>query len=238
MCPHEVDPTAEALAELRVALGLHEVMRAMALADIRVPLTDLCLSASVADRLVDGDADPKLRSLIRDIRDGASRALSLLGALGDEAGPRVDLRVTDVSELLNQSLRAVDPVVRLRGLRVEVALGSEAARAVCDRLRTVRALVAVLSIAARRSPYEGRLRVEGAVRGSALHLVFLDEGEPLSREAIEAMLSPVLDDPASVSVRDLGRAHTSLVLQGGGLEARPHGAGMAFEVTLPVPSAR
>ncbi|MEZ4393953.1 MAG: hypothetical protein R3A48_23010 [Polyangiales bacterium] len=238
MGAYELDPSQESIAELRVALGLQEAMRLMALADIRAPLTDLCLSASVAERLADQHTDPKLRAMIRDIHDGANRALSLLGALGDETGPAVDLRVTDVHELVNLSLRAVEGLVRLRGLRVEVALSGDAARALCDRLRTLRALVAVLSSAARRSPPEGRLRVEGAVRGSAYHLAVLDDGEPLSPEEVEAMLSPVLVRDAAVSVRDLGRAHKSLILQGGDLAVRPRGEGMAFEVTLPMPGAR
>lgn len=238
MSAYELDPSQQAIAELRVALGLQEAMRSMALADIRAPLTDLCLSASVAERLANQDTDPKLRSMIRDIRDGANRALSLLGALGDETGPTVDLRVTDVCELVNLSLRAVEGLVRLRGLHVEVALGGETARALCDRLRTVRALVAVLSCAARRSPPEGRLRVEGAVRGSAFHLVVVDEGDALSPEEVEAMLSPVLVSDAAGSARNLGLAHKSLILQGGDLELRPRGEGMAFEVTLPVPCAR
>ena len=121
MSTQEQDPARESLAELHVEIRLDESLRAMALADIKAPLMEVSLSASVAERIAGAHLDGRLRDAIRDIRESAARAIALLSGLSDETSLNVDLRVIDVSELVAVCLRAAQPLAKARGVHLETS---------------------------------------------------------------------------------------------------------------------
>lgn len=238
MSAQEHDPSREALAELHVEIRLDESLRAMALADIKAPLMEVSLSASVAERIAGAHLDGRLRDAIRDIRESAARAIALLSGLADEASLNVDLRVIDVSELAATCLRAAQPLAKARGVHLETTMAPGSPRALADRLRTTRALVTVLCVCLRRSRPGERVRVAIAPRDRACAITVRDDGPPLSRDEVEVMLSPVLATDGGLPTRDLSRALRATVVQGGLLRVEPNGDGMAFTLELPTPPHR
>jgi len=172
---------------------------------------------------------------VQDIRDAAARALSLVSALADDGdgAPSVDLRVHTVSPLVEAAVRAAEPLARSRGVRVEATVGAE--RALCDRARTVRALVTLLCIALRRTPEGGRVTVAVTTRGSALHLAVCDQGDAMSEEEIERTLSPAVAEGEWPPSRDAARARRAITVQGGALRVRREPEGMVFDASFPAP---
>jgi|JI10StandDraft_1071094.scaffolds.fasta_scaffold427223_2 C4-dicarboxylate-specific signal transduction histidine kinase len=238
MSTQEHDPAREALAELHVEIRLDESLRAMALADIKAPLMEVSLSASVAERIAGAHLDGRLRDAIRDIRESAARAIALLSGLADETSLNVDLRVIDVSEVVGMCLRAAQPLAKARGVHIETALAPGSTRGLGDRLRTTRALVTVICVCLRRSRPGDRVRLEisNADRGCAVTVT--DAGPRLTSDEVEALLSPVLASDGGLPTRDLSRALRATVVQGGLLRVEPAGDGMAFILELPPPPHR
>ena len=238
MATPESDQAKDALAELHVELRLDEALRAMAIEDIKAPLTEVSLSASAAERLATGAADPRLAEAIRDIRESVARASSLLAGLSDESGAAVDLRVADVAPLLAVCGRAVQPLARSRGVRVESDPAVNGVRGLCDRIRTVRAVVTLLCMALRRSREGDVVRLALASGEAGVRVSVHDGGAVLGDEAIEALLSPTLRASEALPTRDLGRARRAVVAQGGHMRVRREADGMSFEVILPLPPGR
>ncbi|MFO0629034.1 MAG: hypothetical protein U0325_25895 [Polyangiales bacterium] len=238
MSAQEKDPAREALAELHVELRLDEALRAMALADIKAPLVEVSLSASVAERIAGAHLDARLREAIRDIRESAARAIALLTGLTDETSLSVDLRVVDVSELVALCVRASQPLAKARGVHIETSLAPGSPRGMGDRLRTTRALVTVLCVALRRSREGDRVRIDIVNVDRACRVTVTDEGCPLSRDEVEGLLSPVLAPEGGLPTRDLSRALRATVVQGGLLRVEPAARGMAFILELPSPPVR
>lgn len=234
----EHDPARESLAELHVEIRLDESLRAMALADIKAPLMEVSLSASVAERIAGAHLDGRLRDAIRDIRESAARAIALLSGLADETSLNVDLRVIDLSELVTVCLRAAQPLAKARGVRLETAVTPGSARALGDRLRITRALVTVLCVCLRRSRAGESVRLAITNMDRACTLTVTDGGPRLSPDVVEALLSPVLASDGGLPTRDLSRALRATVVQGGLLRVEPAGEGMAFSLELPKPPTR
>lgn len=238
MSTQEHDPARESLAELHVEIRLDEALRAMALADIKAPLMEVSLSASVAERIAGAHLDGRLRDAIRDIRESAARAIALLSGLADETSLNVDLRVIDVSELVAVCLRAAQPLAKARGVHLETALAPGSARALGDRLRFTRALVTVLCVCLRRSRPGDTVRLAISTPDRACAITLTDAGPKLTRDDVEALLSPVLASDNGLPTRDLSRALRATVVQGGLLRVEPAGEGMAFCLELPTPPPR
>lgn len=238
MSTQEHDPARESLAELHVEIRLDESLRAMALADIKAPLMEVSLSASVAERIAGADLDGRLRDAIRDIRESAARAIALLSGLADETSLNVDLRVIDVSELAMVCLRAAQPLAKARGVRIETALAPGSTRALGDRLRITRALVTVLCVCVRRSQPGASVRLAISNVDRACAITVTDAGPRLTRDEVEALLSPVLASDGGLPTRDLSRALRATVVQGGLLRVEPAGEGMTFSLELPTPPPR
>lgn len=226
----------EEQAELLVELRLHELLRAMALADIKAPLTEIALSARVVERMAQSES-PQLAEAIQDIRDAASRTLALLSALSDEGdgAPSVDLRINGLAELVAAAARAVDPLARARQVGIETAVGHE--RTLCDRARTVRALTTLLGVAVRRTPPGAAVRVEVAHDDFMLHVLVKDRGDMMSEDEIERTLSPAVIEAAWPPSRDAATARRVITLQGGTLRVRRAPEGMVFDVAFPSPAS-
>lgn len=238
MSTQEHDPARESLAELHVEIRLDESLRAMALADIKAPLMEVSLSASVAERIAGAHLDGRLRDAIRDIRESAARAIALLSGLADETSLNVDLRVIDVSELTAVCLRAAQPLAKARGVHLETSTAPGSTRALGDRLRTTRALVTILCICLRRSRRGACVRLAISQIDRACCITVTDAGPTLSRDEVEVMLSPVLAIDGGLPTRDLSRALRAAVVQGGLVRVEPWGEGMAFTLELPTPPLR
>lgn len=225
----------EEQAELQVELRLHETLRAMALADIKAPLMEISLSASVIERVAPAGG-ARLAEATQDIRDAVARAIALLSALAEDGdgAPSVDLRVQGVAEVLSAAVSAVGPLAKARDVRVESSVGAE--RALCDRARTVRAMVTLLCLALRRTAGGGCVKVEAETAGSMLHLLVRDQGDMMSEDEVERTLSPAIVDTAWPPSRDAGRARRAITVQGGALRVRRAPEGMVFEASFPAPT--
>jgi nitrogen-specific signal transduction histidine kinase len=230
------DSVREEQAELQVALRVHETLRAMTLAEIRAPLSNIALAASAIERI--GAGDPRVAEAARDIREHAARAAALVGDLADEGSTALDLRVNDLGGILDAAVQSAQPLALARGVRVEAHIGDGAARTLCDRLRAVRAMTSVLCVGLRRTPRGERLRVEGYADGSEVRVAFHDDGGALEDDDIESLLSPAVGGETWTPSRDLPRARQAITLMGGSLRVRRAPRGMIFEVTMPAPLAQ
>lgn len=224
----------ETQAELQVELRLQDALRAMAIADLKAPLMEIALSSSVISRLAPPD-HPRLAEAIHDLRDAVARTLSLVNTAWDdgEGAAGVDLRVTDVAQVVDAAVRVVEPLARARGVRVESAMRVD--RALCDRGRTLRAVVTLLSIALRRSSEGDKVAVGAAREGSQVHLTVRDAGEALSDDEVERAFSPAVALDATLPTRDASRARRAITVQGGALSVRCEAGGVVYDATFSAP---
>jgi hypothetical protein len=239
MSTQEHDPAREALAELHVEIRLDESLRAMALADIKAPLMEVSLSASVAERIAGAHLDGRLRDAIRDIRESAARAIALLSGLADETSLNVDLRVIDVSEA-GGDVPAGGAAAREgpRGAHRDRPRAGEHPRPGRPTAHHAGVGHSDLRVLAAQPTGGSRAPRDFERRPGGARVTVTDAGPRLTSDEVEALLSPVLASDGGLPTRDLSRALRATVVQGGLLRVEPAGDGMAFILELPPPPHR
>ena len=173
--------TRRALAPIRTAFAAERRFVAAASHELRTPVAIIRASAEVAER--EGHVSPAGETLIADIIAETDRLGRLVGDLlalaSAEAGAvPIDPRPTELGGWLDETARRIEPMIRVRGLRLST--DTEALR--------------------------GRIAVVDAERMSQLLLVLVDNAVAHSPDGGEIRLAATRDGPsdAAISVTDQG----------------------------------
>lgn len=243
--PPEPD-VAERVAELELSMRLRDEVLSMLAHDIRGPLFNVSLHASLLDRLrpAASECQTRLTQSVTEIQHAVSQVSVILSklleidALGDgELSQEVFAHNT--ADMIEVAARVVEPLSRARDVHVVTRVRDGAGRLQCDRVQMVHVLVAMLAHAVRRAPIGGQAQLNATHTGINVHITAHDGAAPLTEEEAAQLFSPVADEGRAALPRRLLRARRVVETLGGSLDVRPDPAGgTILDATLPASKPR
>ena len=142
------------------------------------------------------------------------------------------------SELLNETLPLVEPLIQKSGIRLSVDVEEDIPLLYVDRYRFQIAMLNLIENAAEALPQEGKITVSAsALRGNGFIAVSIrDNGPGIPSELIEKVREPFFSTHANEGMRGLGLAIVDGIakVHGGRLEIKSH-PDKGAEVTLYFP---
>ena len=164
----------ESRARLDAARQTREEMLAIVSHDLRSPLSSIMLSCAQVQQSLRPNSDEALRASCDRIRRAARRMETLVRNLLDaatiEAGNfRIELSTTEVSSLLEGTVKLFEPLARQKSVRLEWEL-EKRGPITCDHERILQALENLVGNALKFVPRDGQVVV--AARRTAGEVVF------------------------------------------------------------------
>jgi len=229
------------LRQVRVTIAQREAFVAGISHELRTPLTEVLLHAESLhlDRHTPEAKGRAAASIVRETRrliGLVENALTLAGA------GRVDRQATGPSlaaEVIEASLRSLEPALLDRGVQLEVALAPDL-RCQIDPVSLDRIVVNLVENALRYGPPGQRIRVRLERQSNAVRLVVEDEGPGVPVEERTRIWRPFLRGTAARNGAGSGVGlglsiveHLTVAAGGTVLVDDAPGGGARFSVTLP-----
>ena len=219
--------------------GDSEILRALALAagELRKPLGEaLCGS----DALLEDAEDPEVRTRLSRLNRNLYRILRILGNMSDAQNFAEFSRqeTVNIPKVLEEVILKAGHMLESSRIRVQYEGLSEPVYALADRELLERAVLNILSNAAKFSPKDSTLRVSLTHRGRSLQLTVLDSGSGIADTVMGSLFRRYLRQPGIEDSRfglGLGiRMIHSAALQHGGtlLISRGEDGGTRVVMTL------
>ncbi|HVO19817.1 MAG TPA: PAS domain S-box protein [Anaeromyxobacter sp.] len=232
------------LAEANRATEAREQVLAVVAHDLRSPLAAIASTASEVRELGrEPGAPPELSECADLIRSAAARMGRLIDDLLDVAAiQKGSLRLaperSDCAALVEDAVRAAEPLVRSSRLRLSLEVAAVAPEACCDRGRILQVLGNLLANACHATPPGGTVTLRLAEDGGALHFTVRDTGRGFEEGAAERLFQPYQRGAASFHKgAGLGLAIARGIVEGHGgriWAERATEGGAAFHFLLPV----
>ncbi|MBI4754866.1 MAG: CHASE2 domain-containing protein [Betaproteobacteria bacterium] len=233
------------IGELRAAQeGRDEAMRFLS-HDLRAPLASIITLVEDAQRARGAEGDPFLNRVARHARNSLNLADDLLRLARAEAADPRRFAPLDLSAVLDEAEDDVWPLCRNRGIVIRRDSPSGAESLVTgDRELLRRAVINLLTNAARFSPAKGEIRLELSDIGNEWLIKVTDQGPGIPPERITEMFSrysryapPGMSASEGVGlglviVKTIAQAHGGRIA----VESEP-GQGSSFRLHLPRASA-
>jgi PAS domain S-box-containing protein len=213
--------------------------------DLRTPLAGIKASIGVVLANEPAETPTPLHRMFVNIDQAADRMIKLVTDLLDltyvQAGRlRIQRELCDLRRLVDGAARAIEPLARKRGQRLELRLPAEPASAYVDESRLQRALTNLLSNAQRYGRDGGRIQVALEADDRYVRIAVSDDGPgiaPAERERIfERFYRPEAEQVNRNEGSGLGLpiARAMVELHGGRIwaESEP-GAGSIFWIEIP-----
>ncbi len=149
--------------------------------ELRTPLNAIIGFSDLLLERVVGDLTDKQSEFLGDIRDSGMHLLTLINDILDlskiEAG-RMELSIaeTDLMEVVQAALMTLRPLFEQKRLRVSTVLDPRVTVLRADKVRLKQILYNLLSNAAKFTPEEGQVRVEGNRVNGEVELTVVDTG--------------------------------------------------------------
>lgn len=242
-----------------IVVVLHDVSTARRMKDeflatlsheLRTPLNAILGWAQLARRR---GADPQSVSQGLDIIERNARAQAkIIDDLLDmnriiSGKIRLDMRDTDIREVLADSIETVRPAARAKEIALVTSFDSAAGGLVRgDRQRLGQVFWNLLSNAVKFTPRGGRIELKVSTQQNQLHVAVKDSGEGIKPEFLPYVFERFRQADASTTRRHgglglgLAIAKNLIELHGGVVSANSggQGKGSEFTVTLPLVSSR
>jgi len=173
------------------------------------------------------------KALARLVDDMLDAAATLRGEMHLRP-ERLDLRC-----VVDAAVAEMSPLCEARGLRVEVALGSDPVEITGDQPRLRQVVLSLVSNAVKSTPHGGRVAVTLSRSDSQVALTVADSGEGIAPALLPHVFDAFRQGRASGQTKGLGlglaMAHQVVELHGGVIGAASPGKnlGATFTVTLP-----
>jgi signal transduction histidine kinase len=216
--------------------------------DLRTPLAAIRWSADLLHSGSLGPLTPKQLRLAETIQSSSRRLLVLAGQIVELGRLRagrlhLDLRPTDLGDVIGQAVDEVRPLAERGQLRLEVEVPDDLPPAAADAERVHQIMVNLLANSVRFTPPGGRVSVSAALEGAEVAVRVIDTGV-----GIPADLLAKIFDPYEQAHHGRGGSGVGLTMVRGLVDAHrgrvwvesEEGRGSCFTFTLPlaVPTAR
>jgi signal transduction histidine kinase len=182
-----------------------------------------------------------LEIISRNIRAQARLVEDLLDVSSIVTGKlRLDLRVLDLSEVIDAAIDAVHTMADAKGIRLDSFIDPATGPILGDPARLQQVLCNLLSNAVKFTPAGGRIEVRLLPAGTHVELRVTDSGIGLSPEALLSIFDRFRQAENSRGGLGLGLSivRELVVLHGGTAEAQSGGAGLGATFILRFPVAR
>jgi PAS domain S-box-containing protein len=221
----------------------HDDLSAMIYHDLRSPLANIVSSLDMLSALMDINKDPAIQSVYGIAQRSIERMQRLINSLLDinrlEAGqPITNRTTTNAADLIKDAIEAVQPITESKHQTVEVHLPALFPQVWVDADMIRRVLINLLENAAKFTPVDGKLSLDGDVSDDWVRLWVQDSGPGIPPEAQEHIFDKFIRLQADRFPKGvgLGLAFCRLAVQAHGgkiwVESRP-GSGSSFIFTLP-----
>jgi signal transduction histidine kinase len=216
--------------------------------DLRTPLAAIRWSADLLHSGSLGPLTPRQKRLAETIQSSSRRLLTLAGQIVELGRLRagrlhLELRPTDLRDVIGQAVDEVRPLAERGQLRLEVEVPQDLPQTAADPERLHQIVVNLLANAVRFTPPGGRVSVSAKPDGAEVTVRVTDTGV-----GIPADLLAKIFDPYEQAHRGRGGSGVGLTMVRGLVEAHggrvwaesEEGRGSCFTFTLPVamPAAR
>lgn len=203
------------------------VLRSLALvaAELRKPLGS---ALSNTEALLEELDDPNTRQQLSQLNKGLYRILRVLGNMSDAAEPGTLSRQETVNlpEVFEGIFQKASAMLAQAGITLEYEGLSEAVYSLADSSQLERAVLNILSNAAKFSPRGSSLRASLTRRGRVLRLTVQDSGNGIAREVMGSLFHRYLRQPGIEDsrfglglgirlVHDIARQHGGTLLISG-----------------------
>jgi signal transduction histidine kinase len=217
--------------------------------ELRTPLT--CIHQYVTI-LLDGLAGPMapdqtdyLKTVLKSVNQLHAMIRDLLEATRAESGKlQIELRCTDIGELIKQGVAMMRPTAAEKNIRLEVELDPAIPLVYADPDRTLEILINLLDNGIKFTPPEGSVVVKASLvesDPSAVYVSVADNGRGIPRESLPQVFERLYQDPDAVDGSRTGLglglyiAKEIVSLQNGRMwVASEPGSGSTFSFTLPL----
>ena len=158
--------------------------------ELRTPMHGILSFTDLGLKRLDSLSRDKLHSYLEHIQGSANRLLYLLNDLLDlsrlEAGRMtLELRPTDLGELLQACVSELESRLRDRQLACRLDEVESGMACVCDRNRILQVLTNILANAIRFSPDNGQILLRGHCTGAYCRLQISDQGSGIPPDELE-----------------------------------------------------
>ncbi|HTW59066.1 MAG TPA: ATP-binding protein [Terriglobales bacterium] len=219
-------------------------MAAVLAHEINNPLSGILTYAKLLRKWIDRDDDTRPRR--REICD----SLDLIASESRRCGELVrnlltfsrtspmNLQLTDLNLVIEQSLRLVQHQIDLAGVHVQMKLDPDLPRVLCDAAQIEQVLLALVMNAADAMPQGGNLWLTTSFRHepNQVRIVVRDDGSGIPPEILPRIFEPFLTTKETGRGVGLGLAisHSIIERHKGNIEVQSEaGRGTTFTVTLP-----
>lgn len=171
-------------------------LQAMALAarELRKPLAGALANAA---SLLDTQEDPEVVARLSKLNQGLYQMLRLLGNMSDAgyAASHCRMETADIPSVLRETFQKAQPLVEKAGITLTYQDLNETIYALADRAQLERAVLNILSNAAKFTPAGGQITASLTRRGRSLRLSVQDTGSGIAQEVMSSLFRRHLRQP-------------------------------------------
>lgn len=171
-----------------------DVLQALALAsmELRKPLTAAITGAS---SLLEEQSDPESRHQLAQLNQGLYRMLRILGNMSDAEKPGSQFQTVEAVSFFRQLFERSGSLLSDSGITLTFQAPEETIYCLLDREQMERAVLNLISNAAKFTPAGGRITASLTRRGHILRLCIQDNGSGISQEVMHSLFRRHLRQP-------------------------------------------
>jgi PAS domain S-box-containing protein len=224
------------VSDRKAAMQAREEMVAEVSHDLKSPLQSILLRV---EALMRNQADPRLLSQARAIRQSVSKMVQMIRDLLDAASLdsgrlRLELAPTDVNEVIDSVVEGLSPTVQEGSTRIECDCGP-LDDVLCDRDRLGRVLANLIGNAVKFTR-KGTITVRAEQRAGFVLVSIVDTGAGIAPELLPRVFDRYVTTPGSQGGTGLGLHIAKGIVEAHGgriwVDSTP-GRGSTFSFTLP-----